>query len=128
MLTFTGYGLSDSMHQTADMFDDHPAESPIARRTDPKTSHAAAASYSATKRKSHKAILLEAIQRKPHRTANQLREYLVECGHDVMTAHRITNKRTNDLVVDGSIYVSGVTTCPVTGHQCQTYAVVEGSA
>ena len=108
---------------TADLFPDDPATPPIARKNDPKTSHQAAAEYSATNRKRHKDILRDLIAEFPNRTTNELARILETRGYDSMTAIRIPNKRVSDLIADDVVVVSGARKCSRTGKRCRTYTL-----
>lgn len=106
---------------TADLFDDDPAAPPIARRSDPTTSHDAAAKYTATNRQSHKDILRRLIAEYPGRTVNEYAEILQRRGFNPMTAHRIPNKRVSELLAEGFVSVGQIRQCRVSGHNCRTF-------
>lgn len=104
-----------------DLFPDTVDERPIARRSDPKTSKVAAATYSKTNRQSHCDLLLEVIAANPGHTAMELSRFLIRKGMKISTAVRMPNRRVNDLRKKNMIYRGRVRTCDETGHQAATW-------
>lgn len=98
------------------------AEPPIARTTDPSTSHRAAAVITKSGRRSiDREILLSAICDRPSLTSMELAQVLIDAGHLWLRAYQIASKRINDLVKAGLIESDGERRCCVSRHDARTW-------
>ena len=104
---------------TPDLFDP-----PIARHSDPETSHQGAAEYSHRGRDQQ--IMYDLIRDYPGRTAAEYSDLLRERGVHWYRAARLPTKRISDLKDAGRINVGPARRCAITRRQAQVYYVRAG--
>ena len=113
------------MQPTRDMFDDAPAQPPIARKRDPVTSKMAAIAHSEGGRELDKKMMLKTIAKNPGHTAKEYSVILKAAGVDWLKAAQCTTKRISDLKADGAVIIGRQRKCEKTGKRAQTYYVSE---
>lgn len=94
-------------------------ETPLARRTDPQTSHAAAKSES-VKLTADQLLFIAALKRISTGTAREVAEVAI-WGHELEV--ETIRKRAGELVVKKSIRKVGVRPCKITGKPATVYEV-----
>jgi len=105
-----------SLMKTGDLFD-----APIARTSDPVTSHRAAAGYDARGRQPDALKLLDMIRRYPGRTAAEYSDLFRQAGMDWYKAARMPTKRIRDLLNAGDVYAGAARVCLVTHAEAAVY-------
>ena len=101
---------------TGNLFD-----APIARTSDPVTSHRAAACYDASRRQPDALKLLDLIRRYPGRTAAEYSDIFRQAGMDWYKAARMPGKRIRDLLNAGDVYAGTPRVCLVTHAEAAVY-------
>ena len=94
---------------------------PIARATDPATSHIAAErkTHSGSRRRDAD-LLLAVIRENPGHTSSELAQLLIATGINWHRASQIASKRISDLA-PFEIYDTGKRRCEITGHQARCW-------
>jgi hypothetical protein len=116
------------MNGTADLFD----LPPIARKSDPPTSKAAAARYSATKRVKDRDVVRCLVQQYPGHTVGELSKLhiglLIARGMDpsdaALKGGRTCSKRLSELEETGEIRAGTARECRATKHSARTWYAV----
>lgn len=95
-----------------------PTLFPIARRTDPPTSHQAARALTQSgKLARHAAIALDLVIRYPDKTSSEL-EALAGFGRDGVVRKRLATLRQQGLIVNGP-----ARKCSISGSNCMVWRV-----
>jgi hypothetical protein len=102
-------------------------ETPIARNTDPHTSHMAAKEHSKNKRGQRRMQVLDLLMRNPGSTSGELGQemYIAHPGLGGRICFETPHKRLPDLASLGWAAKSGTRECRDSGRECFTWFITE---
>jgi hypothetical protein len=100
---------------------------PIARNTDPETSHRAEYQYTLTNRAIRQRQVLYLVSEYPERTNGEYARLMLKVFKHlpIKTCCESPHKRLSDLKEKGLIWVTGERKCRDSGYECSTWALTK---